>query len=107
MIPGTTPTFTYILENPAQALYIANVRVDLTQDKSGAVVQKYKSKGEVTVNEAEGKIATTLTQEESLQFERGRGKIQIHVLYDDATAWKTYVQDFKIDESTTDDVIAR
>ena len=105
MIPGTTPTFTLVLDDPLQAQDIANVRIDVTQSKSGAEVQKFMSDGGVTVDTVNGTISATLTQEESLQFQKGRAKLQAHVLYTDESAWKTYSSSIKVEESLTDDVI--
>lgn len=107
MIPGTTPTFMYILDDVQEAQDVVNARIDVTQQKTGAEVQKYYSKGEVQIDTVAGTMSTTLTQQESLQFEKGKAETQLHVLYRNGAAYKTEAESFKVEKSITDDELKR
>lgn len=102
-MPETTPTF--ICEVGTEYVTgLSNCRIDIQQGT--LLIQKYYKESGVVVDEENGTICVTLTQEETSHFESDKKlEVQVHGLLQDGTAWKTLTYSYKVGKTISDEIL--
>ena len=106
MIPGTTPTFFLKLKNTENCLKnTVSLNIYIKQ-QDVLITKKYKD-NQVIFDEDNDIVIVTLSQQETLKFLYKKGDIefQLHGLFNDGNAWKTYIVKTPIERILSQEVI--
>jgi hypothetical protein len=97
---GTNPLYTVSFTG-ISADDIADIYVTFEQSKSNQELTKHFPDIELT----EGKFYVRLSQQETLAFAKGSGKVQIRILDDEGVALKTDIWNMKVSDVLYEEVI--
>lgn len=100
MVRGTTPTFDFELENLDM---IHDIEITFSQNQNSGVfaVQKELKKGEI--EEHEGFVRCTLSQEDTFAFSVGNARIQMRVISSNGNVAASDIVRIKVEESLSED----
>lgn len=106
MIPGTTPTFFLKIKNAEDCLR-NTVSLNVYIKQQDILLIKRDKDDQVTLDKENNIVIVKLSQQESLKFLYKKGDIefQLHGLFNDGNAWKTYIIKTPTDRTLSQEVI--
>lgn len=106
MIPGTTPTFFLKLKNTDQCL-AKTVSLNIYIRQQDVLITKKNTDNQVTLDTENDIVIVKLSQQESLKFlyKKGNVEFQLHGLFNDGNAWKTYIVQTPINRILSQEVV--
>ena len=102
MIRGTTPTFTYEWDGDVDISSLVDVCVSFYQKKTDHLLPLHSSEGRVII--AANGATVTLTQDETLAFEKGSAQCQLKLKFFDGTVWGSDLEKIEVDEVLHEEV---
>lgn len=99
---GTTPSYTFTFSG-LDLSSVRDVYITFEQSSSGTEITKHAP--DVDIDPAENKAGITLTQQDTLKFQKGSVKVQLRAIDENGTAVATAIFSDKVNEVLYEGVI--